>query len=189
MEEQDDLQLIEDYQDGDQKAFEKLISRYLKTVYGFVVRMVGRAEADDLVQDVFVKIWKNLDKYNAQYSFKTWVLSIARNTVIDWYRKKKSLNFSDLDGDNKDFNFEESIVDREPLPDKIFEQKELSTLLDGALNTISPNNRSILVLHLEDGLTFEEISVLLGRPMNTVKSQYRRALIVLREYLTKNAPN
>lgn len=187
--EPDDLQLIKDYQDGDQKAFETLVSRYLKIVYTFVVRMTGNnQEAQDLTQEVFIKVWKNLDRYTLQSSFKTWSLSIARNTVIDWFRKKKNINFSDLDRQDSEVKFEDNLKDPEPLADEIFERQELAGLLATALDEISPNHRLILVLHLEDELTFEEIAKIVDKPMNTVKSQYRRSLLELRKYLSNNAP-
>jgi RNA polymerase sigma-70 factor (ECF subfamily) len=188
--EESDAQLISDYQAGSQEALEILVSRYLKTVYFFIARMVGQgSEADDITQDTFVKVWKNLDKYDPKQNFKTWVLSIAKNTTYDWFRKKKALNFSDLSGEGEENIFEDNLSDLELLPDEIFAQKELASILSGALDKIPLNQRTILVLHLEDELTFEEIAKIVDKPMNTVKSQYRRALLVLRQFLVKNAPN
>jgi len=186
----DDSDLINDYQNGNQGAFETLVSRYLKTVYVFIFRLVGRpSESEDLTQDTFVKIWKNLDKYDKEKSFKTWVLSIAKNTTYDWFRKKKAINFSEINQQMPENNFGDNIPDVELLPDEIFEQKELAAFLSSALDKITLDLRTILILHLEDGLTFEEIAQIVKKPMNTVKSQYRRALLILRKYLVENAPN
>lgn len=187
--EESDAQLINNYQAGNQSAFETLVARYLKTVYVFIDRLVGHGtEAEDLTQDTFVKVWKNLDKYDPAQNFKTWVLSIARNTTYDWFRTKKTINFSDLNGGETESNFADNISDSEPLPEQIFAQKELATLLSSALDKIPVDQRTILVLHLEDDLTFEAIAKIVVKPMNTVKSQYRRALLVLRQFLVENAP-
>jgi RNA polymerase sigma-70 factor, ECF subfamily len=184
--ETDDEQLIGNYRDGDEKALEQLISKYLKTVYVFIFRLTNsQAEATDLTQDTFVKVWKNFDKYDSRQNFKTWLLSIARNTTYDWFRRKKTLNFSTLDWEEEG-SFADNLPDSELLPDRIFEQKELAALLSSALNQIPLDQRSILVLHLEDGLTFEEIAKIVNKPMNTVKSQYRRALPILRKFLVDN---
>ncbi len=104
---QDDRQLIYDYlKKGDEKSLEILIQRYLKPVYGFAYRYVGNVqEAEDIAQEVFVKVWKNLKKPALSLSkgfdpkkgnFKAWIFTIAKNTAFDFLKKKKSLQFSDL---------------------------------------------------------------------------------------------
>ncbi len=187
--ERTDSELISDYQAGNQSSFDLLVSRHLKLVYLFIMRLVGNSgEVEDLTQETFVKVWKNLDKYDQRQDFKNWILKIAKNTTYDWFRKKKSVNFSDLTRMDEE-KFEDTLPDPALLPDAIFAQKELGTHLTKALDMIAVPGRTILVLHLEDGLTFEEIAKIVDRPMNTVKSQYRRALLSLREFLLKNAPN
>lgn len=184
----DEKQLISNYQAGDEKALEQLIALHLQPIYRFIYRSIGRPEeASDLTQEVFVKLWKNIDRYNPDQNFKTWLYKIARNTAIDWLRKKKTLNFSHLEPADSAENFEATIPDPEPLPDKIFEQKELGVWLEKALDQIPTDYKTILLLHLNDQLTFEEIAEVVDKPMNTVKSQHRRALIALRKYLD-NAP-
>jgi RNA polymerase sigma-70 factor (ECF subfamily) len=180
-----DAQLIDAYIEGDEKAFEELVARYLKIIYGFVYRLTrNESETEDISQETFVKVWKNISKYNSGQSFKTWIFSIARNTAIDWFRKKKPLFFSTLAGNGEEASFEETISDPLPLPDELFEQKELGARIEKALAQVPFNYRTILVLHLNEGLTFEEIAKVEGRPMNTVKSLYHRGLLVLRQLLT-----
>ena len=109
-----DNQLIEEFLSGEQKNLEILIDRYLKIIFNYVQKTTGdSSETEDIVQEVFVKVWKNINKFNLNQNFKTWIFTIARNTTIDWLRKKKSILFSELksiddEGDEKSFeeNFE-----------------------------------------------------------------------------------
>ncbi|MCX6715988.1 MAG: RNA polymerase sigma factor [Candidatus Taylorbacteria bacterium] len=163
--------------------FDQIVEEYTRPIYNFVYRLCGsREEAEDLTQEVFLKVWKNLGKFDPEKSSKTWIFTIARNTTIDWLRKKKSINFSQMDTAH-DEPFEDGLADIEPLPDEIFQRKELAYDLESALSKIPPDHKMIILLHHTEDLTFEEISIITDKPMNTVKSQYRRALIMLRKYL------
>lgn len=172
---------------------EDIIKEYLKPVYGLVFRLTSnKEEAEDLTQDVFVKVWKNLAKYNPRLSLKTWIFTITRNTVIDWYRQKKLLLFSELQKswveDDSGQDFADNLVDLEKLPDELFAQRELKQKLEKIVDQLSPDQKIVVLLHLEDGLIFEEIAKVVDRPLNTVKSQYRRALLKLRKLLDLSAP-
>src|SRR3989344_2093919 len=96
--EKSDEQLIADALSEDDDAFPELLSRYLKPVYNFVRRLSGSdADAEDISQEVFVKVWKNLKKYRQGESVRAWIFSVARSTTIDWLRKRKHLLFSDFE--------------------------------------------------------------------------------------------
>ncbi len=89
-----DEQLIKNYLIGDNKALELLIKRYLTPIYNFVLRYVkNTSEAEDVTQEVFVKVWKNLKKFNDNYKFKSWLYTIAKNTSLDYLKKKKKNEF------------------------------------------------------------------------------------------------
>ncbi|MCX6736559.1 MAG: sigma-70 family RNA polymerase sigma factor [Candidatus Parcubacteria bacterium] len=179
----EDKQLIKNYLAGDKEALEILIDRYLKSVYNFVFRLCSNPqEASDITQETFIKAWKHLKKYNRKLNFKTWLFAIARNTTIDHLRKKKNIVFSDLENAEGD-SFLDSIPSQELLPDALFEKKELNKLLNKALDQLSYNYKTVVLWHLSEGMTFEEISQILKKSVNTVKSQYRRALAILKKYL------
>ncbi|MFA6919366.1 MAG: sigma-70 family RNA polymerase sigma factor, partial [Patescibacteria group bacterium] len=92
-----DEQLVQQYLSGDEKSLEVLIQKYLKPIYNFVYRYVGdMANAEDLTQEVFVKVWKNIKKFDRKKSFKTWIFCIAKNTAFDYLRKKKSIPLSNF---------------------------------------------------------------------------------------------
>jgi len=103
-----DEEVIVLYKNGDEEAFKVLIARYTTPLYNFTARLTNKNDASDLVQEIFIKAWKNIRRFNPlQASFKTWIFTIARNTITDFFRKsgstsggKKSINFSAIG--NKD---------------------------------------------------------------------------------------
>lgn len=182
-----DKELISKVLSGDLTSFDEIVKRYGTTLYNFIYYLTyDEEQTKDIVQETFLKIFKNLKKYNRAFSFKTWSMSIARNTTIDFFRKKSTLPFSRLDTEDK--VFEDSLEDTEPLPDEIFEVKETASKLSKALGELSFKERAVILLHDYENLTFEEISKTLKEPMNTVKSRYRRAVAELRKKLV-SAPN
>ena len=179
-----DAELVIQYIKGDEVSFDVLTNRHLKAVYNFVCRFTGRTDdAEDIVQEVFLKVWKNLNKYNPQRNFRTWLLSIAHNTAIDFLRKKKGVPFSEFEVDGGNNSLTDNLSDPAPLPPEIFAIDESKKLLEGALVELSPNYRAVLLLRYQNDITFEEIGQILGKPLHTVKSQHRRALIQLRKLL------
>jgi len=178
-----DQQLIENYFKGDEKSLEILIERYLKPVYGFAYRYVNNAqEAEDITQEVFVRAWRNLKKFDKERSFKTWLFSIAKNASIDFFKKKRSVPFAELENEEGE-SILEKIIDPSPLPIAILEQKGIAETLAKALQELSLKYRMVLFLRYNDHFTFQEIAESLGEPLNTVKSRYRRGLIMLKKLL------
>jgi RNA polymerase sigma-70 factor (ECF subfamily) len=178
-----DEELISAYLKGDEGAFAKLTQRHLATVYSFIARFVGNAdEADDITQETFLKAWRSLKKYNSRTSrFKTWLLRIARNSAIDFLRKKKHVPFSQFETEDGANMLIETVPDTEELPDALLMKLEDAKELHRVLELLPPRAREILLLYYTNELTFEEIGSMLGEPANTVKSRHRRALMALRK--------
>jgi RNA polymerase sigma-70 factor (ECF subfamily) len=190
-----DQKLVDDYLKGNKKSFEILVQRYLKRIYSFVFRYVGNAEeAEDITQEVFVKTWRNLKKFNPRRSrfatlrgrqnksFKTWIFTIAKNTSFDFLKKKKAIPFSEFSARSEtspfwggENDFAETLADPSPLPDKLLEQASIGEILNVAINQLAPKYRMVLFLRYNDHFTFREIAETLGEPLNTVKSRHRRA--------------
>jgi len=180
-----DEQLIALFLEGNQAALNFLIERYLKRVYNFSLKYVGGEvkSAEDLTQEIFLKVWKNLKKFDPQKSFKVWLFSIARHAGIDYWRRKKIPVFSSLERDDDDSSFAEGIVDEtESVVEKINRQ-ELAAQVNQYLARLSEQNQAVLILHYNQQLTFQEIAQLLGQPLDTVKSRHRRALLYLRRLI------
>ncbi len=181
-----DADLIRLAQQGDNAALAFLIERYFSSTYRFLARMINdRAIAEDLTQETFIKAWKSLSRFDAMKAFKPWLFSIARNTAIDYVRKKQPFSFSSLE-DEEDQAFTDSVTDPRPLPSSLLEHKDLGNQLAQALTHLSPVARSIVLMHETEDLTFQEIADALNEPLNTVKSRYRRALLLLQTKLTPN---
>jgi RNA polymerase sigma-70 factor (ECF subfamily) len=169
--------------DGDEEAIDTLVRRHLPAVLTLTQRIMGdRALAEDAAQETFVKAWRNLSKYDDTKPFRPWVLQIARNTSLDLLRKRRNTTFTALSGDGAQ-QFEDTLADEEPLPDEVFERKELATEVGSALAQLPERDRSVLTLRYEDQLPFEEIADVMSAPMNTVKSWHRRALAKMRDIL------
>jgi len=186
--ETNDSQLVQKYLSGDEESLKLLIRNYLKPVFSFVYHFFNNhAEAEDIAQDVFVKMWKNLKKFDQQKKFKTWLFAIAKNTALDYLKKKKFLLFSEFinaDGENI---LEETLTDINPLPDEIFEQADSAQTLEKIFDKLPTHYRVVLDLYYQKSFNLREIAEILGKQKNTIKSWHRRALIKLKEKLS-NAP-
>lgn len=186
-EDSSDAQLVAEYLRGDKEALQILISRHLKMIYNFVYRYVCNAhDTEDLTQDIFIKTWRNLKKFDQTRSFKTWIFKIAQNTCLDFLRKKKTVPFCEFENEEGENPMAESLADPAPLPQEIFDRENLARELSLATEKLPPKYRAVLFLHYNDHLTFQEISESLGEPLDTVKSRHRRAIIALRKILTEH---
>jgi RNA polymerase sigma-70 factor (ECF subfamily) len=183
-----DEDLISAYLGGEEPAFAELTGRHLGGVYSFIARFVGNAEeADDITQETFLKAWKSLKKYDSRTSkFKTWLLRIARNSAIDFLRKKKHIPFSQFETEEGVNILTETVPDTEELPDALLIKLEDAEELHKTLEKLPPKAREILLLYYTNDLTFEDIGEMLGEPTNTVKSRHRRAIQLLRKIVAPN---
>lgn len=181
----DDKILIQRYFQGDEKALEFLIERYLKQVYGFLCRYTGNlAEAEDITQEVFVRVWCNLKKFDQQKSFKTWLFAIAKNAAIDYLKKKKSIPFSALEDEEGNIAALDELVDPAPLPDEILARADVAGWLNSVLAKLSLADRLVLTLYYKEQFNLREVAEILNESVDTVKSRHRRALLKLRNILS-----
>lgn len=179
-----DEKLVSDYLAGDEESLEIVIKRYLKPIYGFIYKYAGNeADATDITQDVFLKMWRQLKKFDIKRSFKTWLFTIAKNTALDFFKKKKAVPFSAFDDKEGNNVLANTIVDPEPLPLEIFERQELGELLNSAMKKLPLAYQEVLSLHYYNQFTFQEIAETLSEPLNTVKSRHQRAVVKLKELL------
>lgn len=180
-----DIQLIAAFIKGDGDSFAALVDRYMPMVYAFTYRYAGNADAaNDIVQDVFIKVWKNIRKFDQKKNFKTWLLTIAKNTAIDSIKKKKGILFSRIEERETDLDaFIAPYVEGPDLPDELFQKKQTKADLERVLQKLSPSYRSVLLLRYTEHLKFREIADTLQEPIDTIKSKHRRALIQLRTML------
>src|SRR3990167_1769993 len=142
-----DQQLVADYIQGDEASLELLIRGYLKPIYSFTYRYAGNAQdAEDITQEVFVKVWRHLKGFNRQKSFKTWIFSIAKNACIDFLKKKKTTPFSEFENEEGENMIIETLADPSPLPPELFERAGIAQILAAAMERLSSKYRIILFL-------------------------------------------
>lgn len=184
--ERNDEKLISEYLKGDEKSLEVLIKQYLKPIYSFVYHYVGNTtDAEDITQEIFVKMWRNIKKFDQHKNFKTWIFTIAKNASIDFFKKKKTLPFSALENSSGDNAIVDALADTSLLPDELVERADKTHALASVLKKITPKYLKVLLMRYNDELTFSEISEFLGESINTIKSRHRRALFFLKKKLTE----
>jgi len=175
-----DEDLIKKYLNGNQESLKQIIERYTPILYNFAVRFVGIDNTPDILQDVFIKVWKNIYKFDVSRAhFKTWVFTITRNTITDYLRKKKMVVFSSLDKGEEYFS--DNIKDESILPDEAMSKLEDKEFLNKILLEIPEKYREVLILYYQEEMTFAQIGQILNKPMNTVKSYHYRAMLLLKK--------
>lgn len=181
MPEEKDEKLVTKYLKGDERALEILIKRYLKPIYSFIYKRVNNfQEAEDITQEVFVRMWRNVKRFDRKKSFRAWIFTIAKNTTIDFLRKSKIASAKKIDN-----TFLEKLASSFNLLE-FFEKKDAANKLSLALEKLSTDCRTIFSLRYNEYLTFREIAEILKQPLNTVKSRHRRVLIQLKKLLSQN---
>jgi RNA polymerase sigma-70 factor (ECF subfamily) len=178
----EDQELIKKFLGGNEDSLQLLFQRYLQPIYHFVYSSVRDAgQAEDITQEVFIKVWGHLKSFDQTKNFRVWIYTIAKHTVYDFLRKKKLIPFSFLEREDEVYD----VADTDPLPDKILETKQAGEKMEGALGTLSMQYREVLVLYYQEGFNFREIADILKTSVNTVKSRHRRALTLLKRAIQK----
>lgn len=180
-----DKKSIERILTGDASAFSGILNRYLKPIYNFSASLTGDFEAaEDISQETFLKVWKNLKHFDQNKSFKTWIFAIAKNTAYDHLKKKKNLPFSYFENEDGTNPLTE-IAGNDMLPDEFLERKDAAKILEKKLRGVPEHYRTILILFYKEDFNLREIAEILDLPYNTVKSRHSRALAKLKKELEK----
>lgn len=179
-----DRQLINRALKNDQIALALLVKRHLKLVYNIARSYAKNSDdAEDIAQETFVKIWKNLKKFNREKSFTAWISTITKNTALDWLKKKKSIPFSRFENENGQNQLAEMIANSSPASDELADKISLSQGLQNAIAKLPLRYQEIVIQHGQKELTFQEIADSSSQSINTVKSRFYRALNLLRKHL------
>ncbi|MBX4209440.1 RNA polymerase sigma factor [Candidatus Parcubacteria bacterium] len=163
-------EIIDRAKKGDIFAFEEIISAFEKPLWNYLVRLVGsRDDAEDLIQDTFVKVYKHIKTIDSTKNIKSWIYTIATNTAYDFLRKKKREATVELDDeyetkpDNASY-YSVSIEDN-------IEKKDVAAAID----RLDLLYRGPIILYYKDGFSYEEIADMLSIPINTLKTRLSRA--------------
>ncbi len=175
----EDEELIKQYLKGNNLALEALIGKYLKPIYNFSFKNVGNeANAEDITQEVFIKVWKNIKKFDQTKKFKPWIFQIAKNTSIDFLRKKKTIPFSRFENEKGQNVLTENMAAK---PLNLLEQLSDKKTVLVAMGNLSYKEQKLITLRHTDGLSFREIAEAFQESVNTIKSRYRRSLVNLKK--------
>jgi len=175
-------------EEGDEKAYEKLMNRYKKSVYFMLLKMTqNKDDAEDLTMESFAKAFKSLHKFNPQYAFSTWLFRIASNNCIDFIRKNKMKTFSinnpvETDSGTID-NFD--LPDNLELPDDYANRMDKVKFLQSMIDELPKTYSTLIKLRYYEELSYEEIAEIIGVPIGTVKAQLHRARELLYKALAK----
>ena len=178
----DDRQLARLVLGGDTAAFEYLFDRYRDAIHRLFLQRTGNAEdADDLLQETFIKVYMNLHRYSPEYTFGQWLYTIARNTFIDYVRKRQD----DLPIDEK-FS---SPASNTPTPEESVISMQHRTQIEHYLERLAPRYRTLIVMRFFDEYSYEEIAANLKLPLGTVKTQIHRAREQMCRLITEGEKN
>lgn len=172
--EPEDAELVRRCQAGRHEAFERLVVRYRGRIYAIIMNMTGNdADAWDLSQDVFLKAWKALPRFEARSQFYTWLYRIAHNVTYDWLRKRKigpGTEFDDALGQTPAAGAV-TVPQGSLSPDERLRNKEVGARIEEALKELSPEHRAVVLLKEVDGLSYQEIADTVGCSPGTVMSR------------------
>lgn len=191
-EEVSDEVLMMRFQGGDRNAFAILVKRHKTPLYNFILRQVRTVQvAEDLVQDVFVKIVHNATDFKHEARFSTWTYAIARNVCIDHLRKMSLRRHPSLDQPSQEDNDGPTLLDRmsDKHPQTSAERaaigSEIGVRITKAVEELPPEQREVFLLRELGNIPFKDIAEMVGVPENTVKSRMRYALERLQEALSE----
>ena len=176
---------------GEDAAFESLVRHFEGMVYSFALQSLRRREdAEDATQEVFLKLWRTLGTWRDEASVKTYIMRIARNTVIDMIRRRNSrptdsLTVEDDDGEESQLDIADTDTSSNPAAD--YARREQIEEVRRAIDELPPDHREIIILRDINGLSYDEIAEATGLYPGTVKSRLSRARNNLKEILkTRN---
>ena len=175
-----DYQLIQNCLAGDQECFTELVNRYKNLVYSIVLRQTrNHDEANDIAQDVFFKVYKNLTSYTPEFKFSTWIMRITSNHIIDQHRKKRLETIS-----LESYTEEGGVVGSVHSPETEYLSREQSDRINKIVSGLPDMYKVPVVLFHHHGLSYQEISDKIGEPVSKIKNRIFRGRRLLKDLLT-----
>src|ERR1700730_1430254 len=184
----EELTLVQAAKRGDDSAFEELVRRYDRNVFRIAQHITqNREDAEDVVQEAFLKAYGNLAQFQEQSKFYTWLVRIAVNEALMKLRRRRPERTVSLDEEIKteDDSLPREIADWSPNPEQLYNQSELREILSKTIQGLPPGFRTVFVLRDVEGLSTEETAAALEASAPAVKSGVPRARLQLRERLVR----
>jgi RNA polymerase sigma-70 factor (ECF subfamily) len=184
----DEAAVLEQARNGDPAAFSELVRRYEGKIFRLAQHITqNREDAEDVLQETFLKAYEHLDQFQGNSKFYTWIVRIAVNQALMKLRKRKTGKTVSLDEtlDTGEDTVVREIATWEPNPEQRYSQQEMQRILEEAVDTLSPPYRAVFVLRDIDELSTEETAEALELSIPAVKSRLLRARLQLRDKLTR----
>jgi RNA polymerase sigma-70 factor, ECF subfamily len=182
---QEDLRLVELLREGSERAYEELLTRFQQPVYALALRLLDDpSEAFDVVQEVFLKVFRNIGNFRGQSTLKTWIYRITVNEAHNarrWFFRHRRREVELDTNPEETRNWKEIIPDGSRSPFDAASDREQRVMIEAALERINPIFREAVVLRDITDLSYEEIAVVLGVSLGTVKSRILRGREALRQ--------
>lgn len=183
----EDTTLMLRTKDGDQSAFKELVEKHKLSVLNLCLRFTGnKPDAEDLAQDVFMRIYQAAPRYEAKAAFTTWLYRIAVNLCLNYQRRKKLLTFFSLDSNHRsEEDHQRKIPDiiSSERPDTDYEKKERQQFVQKAIQSLPENQRAVVILYRYQNLSYQEIADTLETTVSAVESRLFRAKLNLKKIL------
>ncbi len=177
----DDKDLIAIAVAGPADPFEELVRRYQRPIVSYVYRMLNDYDSSlDVAQEVFIKVYKSLDRYSSDYKFSTWIYRIAHNATIDHIRRRSGKEQS-IETESRDGTYQLQIESPRPNPEEDREMSEWRTEIESVVKCLPPVYRELIVLRHSEDLSYGEIAEVTELPLGTVKNRLFRAREMMRE--------
>ncbi len=178
----DDLQLIQEFNAGNEQAFNQLVLRYQEKIYWIVRRMiVDHDETDDLVQNIFVKAYQSLHSFKGESSFYTWIYRISVNITLNELRRKKIRRTFSLDEEVH------QIASRDELPQEKLEREEQTQTINKAIELLPEKQKKVFLLRYYEELPYEEIAKILKTSVGGLKANYFHAVKKIGVYVKRES--
>ena len=180
-----DLKIIRRCKRGEEEAFQEILARYRTPIYNLCWRMTRNDEdARDLGQEVFIKVFRLLDRFDEEYAFHSWLFRIATNHCIDHLRRQRLRFLSfERDGGGVDEEAVMQVPSDDPGPDELLQRREAVARLEEIIAELPPHYRVITLLRHDQQLSYEEIAESLQLPLGTVKARIHRARNMIQQLL------
>ena len=179
----DDRQLVQTIRAGDTDAFETLVRRKTTKVYALCYRVIGNSEdAKDISQLVFLKLWENLEKYDPQYAFDTWLYRMVTNVAIDFMRNKQSRD----NAVNSNLRLVKTAADPEQTVS--MQRKEVENVFNEISTVLSPKQKTVFIMNQMEDLPSAEIAKILGCRESTVRNHLFNARKLMQQQLQIRYP-
>jgi len=180
-----DVRLMLLAKEGDMAAFEQLVARHQNAVVGTVAKMLGNSsDAEDIAQQVFIRVWRSAKRYEPQAKFTTWLFTITRHLVFNESRRRSRKQEVSAEAREEDFH-QTLVSERHAEPDAAALQGELEAAVDAAIQALPEKQRLAVVLRRYEDMPYEDIGVILDLSLSAVKSLLFRARGQLKESLER----